>query len=501
MSFTKYDTRGAYHWAEFARRSPFRYSARLHALYEWFVTEANARRPSVIVDVGCGDAALTHLLGQTGARVVGIEPEARGVDVALEALQRAGSSAEVIQGVGEDLPFGDGDVSLVVMCELVEHLPAADALFAEAARVLARQTGTLLVSTPQWQRPELREFHVHEYRATELEKLLTRFFGEVVVLVSEPPEVYDRYLHNPFWRLAINTQSVLGRNPFADSRPCGRLPRRVAPASGNRLGPSRPCSLMRVARRSFGEQQSPRPVAFLARLDDLDRIEPSVSQRGHDVVEEEPFRVGLHAGEHVVATVLGVSPIPIGPPVHHVLVRGALGPGVVRVEHHASSDPFPELEEMAYGICEVVEDADVVAEIRPHEVRAIRAFDVEDKDSRALVVQRGADDRLRNVLDASIDCGDTRGKSTQRNRVDALEAADLQHVLAGEVEALVKVLNSRIRDELRIPALSAPRHAADRPSVAVQREATPRQQAIQSVDISISQPVDEETRCPVGIAP
>jgi SAM-dependent methyltransferase len=219
MSFTKYEARGAYHWAEIAKRSPFRYSARLHALYDWFLNEATKRQPSLVVDVGCGDAALTHLIAEaTGARVVGIEPEPRGVELAREALSRAGSAAEVIMGRGEELPFGDRQASLVVMCELIEHLPEPDAILAEAARVLDGEGGVLLLSTPQWQRDELREFHVHEYRARELEELLAMFFEEVEVLASEPPRVYDRYLNSRLWRVAINTQSLLGRNPFTERR-------------------------------------------------------------------------------------------------------------------------------------------------------------------------------------------------------------------------------------------------------------------------------------------
>ena len=215
MSFTKYEARGAYHWAEIASRNPLRYSARLHALYDWFLTEAKKRRPNLVVDVGCGDAALTHLLAEsTGARVVGIEPEPRGIELATGALSRAGSRAEVVMGRGEELPFGDSEVSLVVMCEVIEHLPAPDALLAEAARVLAPTGAALLLSTPQWQQEELREHHVHEYKAGELDELLGRYFGDVEVLVSEPPRLYDRYLTSHIWRGAINTQSVLGWNPF-----------------------------------------------------------------------------------------------------------------------------------------------------------------------------------------------------------------------------------------------------------------------------------------------
>jgi 2-polyprenyl-3-methyl-5-hydroxy-6-metoxy-1,4-benzoquinol methylase len=219
VSFTKYETRGAYHWAEIAHRSPLSYSARLRAQYRWFVGEAAKRRPTLIVDVGCGDAALTHLLAEaTGARVVGIEPEELGVRLAREALAREGSSVEVVDGKGEELPFGDGEASLVVMSEVVEHVPNPSVLVDEAARVLS-SAGTLLASTPHWQSDDLREHHFHEFKAGELAELCARSFEEVEVLVAEPPRLYDRYLSSRWWRVAVNTASLFGRNPFAKRLP------------------------------------------------------------------------------------------------------------------------------------------------------------------------------------------------------------------------------------------------------------------------------------------
>ena len=218
-TFTKYEDRGAYHWDELAPRRPTAYSARLHALYGWFVDEAKRRRPGLVVDVGCGDAALTHLIAEsTPGSVVGIEPEPAGVEFAQATLRRAGSRAEVVQGRGEDLPFADGEASMVVMCEVVEHIDPVEPLLEEAARILA-PGGVLLVSTPQWQKPELRPFHVREFRATELGETLERFFPRAEVLVSEPPRLYDAYASNTLARLAVNTAAVAGANPFARRRP------------------------------------------------------------------------------------------------------------------------------------------------------------------------------------------------------------------------------------------------------------------------------------------
>jgi ubiquinone/menaquinone biosynthesis C-methylase UbiE len=224
-TFTKYEDRGAYHWQELSSRLPTRYSARLHALYDWFRGEVRDRRPGLLVDVGCGDAALTHLMSlETPGRIVGIEPENAGVAMARGALEKAGSRAEIVQGRGEDLPFEDGSVDMVVMCEVVEHIEPIEPLFAEAARVLA-PGGAMLVSTPQWQKPELRPFHVREFRAHELRDTCLPFFEHADVLVSEPPRIYDAYVGSVVAQVGVNAFATAGLNPFRVRRPAEGRPR------------------------------------------------------------------------------------------------------------------------------------------------------------------------------------------------------------------------------------------------------------------------------------
>ena len=219
MSFTKYEERGAYHWQELANRTPRTYSARLNALYAWFCGQAARLDPELVVDVGCGDAALTHLISlRTRGRVVGIEPEPRGIELATGMLAGAGSRVEVLPGRGEDLPFDDGAVSLVVMCEVVEHMDPVEPLLAEAARVL-EPGGTLLASTPQWQKPELRPHHVREFKGEELRGTLAPFFEHVTVEVTEPPRLYDAYLGSQLARIPVNAASLAGLNPFRLRRP------------------------------------------------------------------------------------------------------------------------------------------------------------------------------------------------------------------------------------------------------------------------------------------
>ena len=217
--FTKYEARGAYHWQALGERLPNRYSARMHALYAWFVEEIHERSPATVVDVGCGDAALTHLMARaTGGRVVGVEPEPAGLELAQRILSEVGSPATAVLGRGECLPFESGTVDVVTLCEVIEHVHDAAPLLREAARVLAPH-GAVLVSTPQWQRPELRRFHVREYLGEELAELLGTHFDRVDVQVSEPGRLQDLYQARRAARVGLNVLSQAGLNPFGIRRP------------------------------------------------------------------------------------------------------------------------------------------------------------------------------------------------------------------------------------------------------------------------------------------
>jgi SAM-dependent methyltransferase len=97
-----------------------------------------------VLDVGCGEAQLTHKLAAAGFRVIGI-------DAAREPLRRARSAhpeldLRVVPAGGRwDLP--DAAFDLVWAGEVIEHVTDTTAFFSEVRRVL-RSGGTLALSTP-----------------------------------------------------------------------------------------------------------------------------------------------------------------------------------------------------------------------------------------------------------------------------------------------------------------------------------------------------------------
>jgi len=100
-----------------------------------------------ILDVGCGDGSLVRLMAKSGARVLGVECSPRQLAKARAAETVAG--AEIVEGVGQDLPAEDACFDAVVFFNSLHHVPPefmAQAL-SEAARVL-KPGGLLYASEP-----------------------------------------------------------------------------------------------------------------------------------------------------------------------------------------------------------------------------------------------------------------------------------------------------------------------------------------------------------------
>jgi SAM-dependent methyltransferase len=122
------------------RRLMTRFESTLDELF----TEAD---PQSLLDVGCGEAVLTHQWAQRlgdGRRVVGIDLD----DPALHAewAKRTAPNLEYRVMKAENLPFADGEFDLAAAIEVLEHVPDPEHTVAEMARVAQRW---LLVSVPR----------------------------------------------------------------------------------------------------------------------------------------------------------------------------------------------------------------------------------------------------------------------------------------------------------------------------------------------------------------
>ena len=129
--------------------------ARLDAM----LTGLSLGHQDLVVEVGCGTGRLTIPLAEmTDARVMGVDAEARMIEVARRKDQSGRIRWE--QGTAYRIPVGDGAAALVLMGMVVHLLKQRARAFREARRVL-RPNGRLVIwtFTPE----HVKRFFLNEY--------------------------------------------------------------------------------------------------------------------------------------------------------------------------------------------------------------------------------------------------------------------------------------------------------------------------------------------------
>lgn len=112
-------------------------AAALHPAAAVVVDRAAPTAGERVVDVGCGTGNAALLAAARGARVTGVDPAPRLLEVARERARAAGLDAEFAGGEAAALPLGDGEADVVVSVFGVIFAADARAAAAELARVTA----------------------------------------------------------------------------------------------------------------------------------------------------------------------------------------------------------------------------------------------------------------------------------------------------------------------------------------------------------------------------
>jgi SAM-dependent methyltransferase len=166
--------RGPYHWYlppffDFLHRAP------LSLLSDRLPGDA------WVLDLGAGDARLTHFLSRSFTHVVALEPQDTALQLGRLMTRLNGSRPQFSRGDAAQLPFRAGAFDCVTAFDVLEHVPreAAARMLREAHTVL-RPGGWLLATTPN--RRSLRnrvwghrldQKHFFEVDAAELRTIVT----------------------------------------------------------------------------------------------------------------------------------------------------------------------------------------------------------------------------------------------------------------------------------------------------------------------------------------
>lgn len=115
-----------------------------------------------VVDVGCGAGAQALAWARDRHRVRGVDISAPLIELARKRAGDASLPAEFYVGSATELPLVDGSADVVLVSELLEHLPDWQACVNESLRVL-RPGGVVYFSTTNRLCPIQQEFDLPLY--------------------------------------------------------------------------------------------------------------------------------------------------------------------------------------------------------------------------------------------------------------------------------------------------------------------------------------------------
>ena len=101
------------------------------------VERAGVQAGERVVDVGCGTGNAALIAAERGARVVGVDPAPRLLEVARAEAAARGLGATFEQGEAARLPLGNGEADVVLSVFGVVFAPDAETAVGEMARVTA----------------------------------------------------------------------------------------------------------------------------------------------------------------------------------------------------------------------------------------------------------------------------------------------------------------------------------------------------------------------------
>ncbi len=150
-----------------------------------------------VLDVGAGEGQIARAAATEGARVVGLDPTASQLQLAVE---RGGGPAYVQAG-SDGLPVADQSFDAVVVCLVFEHVDALEASLAEVVRVL-RPGGRFLffLNHPLLQTPESGMIIDHMVEPPETYWRIGPYLREAVTVEEVQKDVRVRFVHRPLGR-------------------------------------------------------------------------------------------------------------------------------------------------------------------------------------------------------------------------------------------------------------------------------------------------------------
>lgn len=168
MYFSKYEKRGAYHWPMISNK-PTVMNAYVKARYNMCIQliERSSLNVKNVLDLGCGDGALSYLLYKKGYNVTGIDTSELGIMFARNEHADRQTDCKFLCKHSSEL--ADNTFDAIVSSDVIEHVENVNQFIGEIKRILV-PGGIAVLSTPirvtelVWDREHVREWFPGEWK-------------------------------------------------------------------------------------------------------------------------------------------------------------------------------------------------------------------------------------------------------------------------------------------------------------------------------------------------
>jgi 2-polyprenyl-3-methyl-5-hydroxy-6-metoxy-1,4-benzoquinol methylase len=133
-----------------------------------------------VLDIGCGLGYGTDHIRAFARTIVGIDISRSAIRFARKRYP----SAKTLLMDAQSLQLEPKSIDLAISTENFEHLSDQEQSLREVVKVL-RPDGVCFIATPNRNvSMETNQYHTHEFTASELEELLSRYFNDVQIWTS-----------------------------------------------------------------------------------------------------------------------------------------------------------------------------------------------------------------------------------------------------------------------------------------------------------------------------
>ena len=216
-NFDKYKQYGAYHWLDIDKSSftnILKFSLPLYTRYK-MVISALPESVNTVVEVGCGDGALSYLIYKKGAKhIIGCDLDKTGIFLAEKQVKDfgVGKKIEFFCKSFKECNFKKHSIDVIILADVIEHIPDSIALLKEIKEA-GKPGGYLIMTTPNKKKEGLwDECHVTEYSKHSLIELLSDLFPVTTVVSFMPLYIYKFYRRFKIFKWIFNILSIFRLN-------------------------------------------------------------------------------------------------------------------------------------------------------------------------------------------------------------------------------------------------------------------------------------------------